>query len=279
MAAAIQLRRQGIDLTLYEKYRLGGTLRYANLVENYPGLYAVTGPELVQRMTDHMSDLGVGAEAGEVKSIAIEAGGFRVMVADHSLFCRSVIVATGTSPRTYPEHVPGLVYVDDIEDPSSFSGKRVCIIGGGDIAFDTALKLRGVAREVNIVSRTEPRALTLLVERAAAKDIGLYAKTQVLSIEKEKNYLINTSKGSIESDAVVISIGRKVNDTLIRDFEVKDIDYPTGRTNISGLYVIGDLATGKWRQVSIAVGMGVASAMQVAGFLAERTGESNGNSL
>lgn len=279
MAAAIQLRRQGVDFKLYEKDRLGGTLKYANLVENYPGLYAVSGPELVQRMIDHMSELGIEPEIGEAEGIRREDGGFTLGLSHGSLYTNAVIVATGTGPKIYPEPVPDLVYVDDIEEPSVFSGKRVCIIGGGDIAFDTALKLTGLARELNIVSRSKPSALPLLVERAETTDIGLYSGTQVLSIEKEKSYLINTSSGLIEADAVVISIGRKANDTLIRDFEVKDIDYPTGRTNITGLYVIGDLATGKWRQVSVAVGMGVASAMQVAGFLDEREGESNGNSL
>jgi len=37
IATAIQLRRYGINPLLFEKEKVGGLLRNANLVENYPG--------------------------------------------------------------------------------------------------------------------------------------------------------------------------------------------------------------------------------------------------
>jgi len=49
ISAAIQLKRYGIEPTLLEKEEIGGLLKNANLVENYPGFpNGVPGPELVK---------------------------------------------------------------------------------------------------------------------------------------------------------------------------------------------------------------------------------------
>ena len=49
IATAIQLKRYGIEPVILEKEEIGGVLKNANLVENYPGFPdGISGPELVK---------------------------------------------------------------------------------------------------------------------------------------------------------------------------------------------------------------------------------------
>ncbi len=51
IAAAIQLKRSGIDFLLLENSKIGGLLNEANLVENFPGIAAgITGKALAGRL-------------------------------------------------------------------------------------------------------------------------------------------------------------------------------------------------------------------------------------
>ncbi|MDP8228420.1 MAG: NAD(P)/FAD-dependent oxidoreductase, partial [Candidatus Electryoneaceae bacterium] len=51
IAAVIQLQRYGVDPVILEKDAVGGLLRSANLIENYPGFpNGISGPRLVQLM-------------------------------------------------------------------------------------------------------------------------------------------------------------------------------------------------------------------------------------
>ena len=53
LAAAMQLKRQGIDPLVLERKLVGGLLLNANLVENYPGFVdGISGPDLVSLFKD-----------------------------------------------------------------------------------------------------------------------------------------------------------------------------------------------------------------------------------
>src|SRR4030042_7192079 len=60
LAAAIQLKRYGIRPLLFERAVVGGLLRNANLVENYPGFpRGITGPGLVKLFARQAHKRGV----------------------------------------------------------------------------------------------------------------------------------------------------------------------------------------------------------------------------
>ena len=53
LAAALQLKRYGIDATLIERGRVGGLLNNANLVENYPGFPGgISGANLIELFSE-----------------------------------------------------------------------------------------------------------------------------------------------------------------------------------------------------------------------------------
>ena len=60
LMAAMQAKRQGLSVALFEKNRPGGQALAANLIENFPGMpNGIRGPELVQRFIEQVKAHGI----------------------------------------------------------------------------------------------------------------------------------------------------------------------------------------------------------------------------
>ena len=67
LAAGLQLKRYGEEFILIERDNIGGLLRNANLVENYPGFPGgISGRELVRRFKKQVSEISVKVTFTEV---------------------------------------------------------------------------------------------------------------------------------------------------------------------------------------------------------------------
>ena len=74
LTAAIYARRNGKSVLLLEKEGFGGQIAYAPRVENYPGVGAVSGAELAERMLEQAMDLDTDTDIGTVCEI-VDRGG------------------------------------------------------------------------------------------------------------------------------------------------------------------------------------------------------------
>jgi len=278
LAAAIQLKRYGIQPLLFERGEVGGLLRNANLVENYPGFpRGISGARLVKLFTRQASNVGVLVTHAEVTSIAYNQASFQVETSQGSYQSRLAVIATGTNPLrigslSVPEELQSRVFYE-VHELVKVEGKCVAIIGGGDAAFDYALNL-GKKNQVIILNRGEkPKCLPLLWERAHMVDSIVYHKhTFVQKITKDLHpgMLVDcqTPAGELQfhADYLIIAIGREANmDCLSAPFRLQ-----TSILEKQGLlYIIGDVRNGIFRQASIAVGEGVLTAMKVYRYLKE----------
>jgi len=275
MAAAIYLQRAGLAPVVLEKEALGGLLRNANLVENYPGFAGgIRGEELVARFTEQVESLGIEVRKEAVKTVKLAGGAFRIKTDAREDSSRAAIVASGTRPKI--PKIPGIrhlsgkkvffelvhMHFDDNED------HRIIVLGGGDAAFDYALNLDKRGHRVTIVSRSKPRCLPLLRERAAEKGIVIKEGVMVEQLEETvKGVAARCRTGArrekIYGDAVVVAHGRApelgmLDRSLLR--RVSNPENPPG-TRVPGLYLAGDVIRGEHRQTGIAVGDGIMAAM------------------
>lgn len=266
LAAAVQLVRQGIDTIVLEKHRPGGQVATANLVENYLGLYRLPGGDIARLFVRHAIRAGVRIVRAEVLKIA-RRGHFVLQTSKGEWGARAVVVATGAVPRVL-EGAGGAVDYDTNDLPD-FRGKRVAVLGSGDAAFDRALRIVGVAASVRILCRGAPSALPLLVERCrrAGVSVVVGAGEPGISIRGRAVH-VRTLKGDFRADRLVASIGKKPAAPIL-PWPLGRLKpaFPDGRTTMAGLYVIGDLASGRDRYLSVATGMGVASAMHIGRYL------------
>ncbi len=274
MTAAIQLKRYGIPFVLLEKERVGGLLWNANLVENYPGFPAgVSGPKLIGLIEKQMERIGVDVTYDKVLRVAINPNksSYQITTQTKAYATSHLIVASGTQPKPLPLSIPKGAQdrvFSDVYHLLEVYEKRVAIVGGGDAAFDYALNLVKKGNFVTILNRGgDVKCLKLLWERAMAESAIEYcAETPVSGVEYDETPLgrggtagrlrVQTKAGkSLEVDYLLFAIGRIPQTSFMSDKLL--------HKNFEGLYFVGDVKNGLFRQAAIAAGDGLRAAMEI----------------
>ena len=262
VACATQLKRHNIDSIIFEKDEIGGLLRNANLIENYPGFPAgITGANFVRLFKKHAQTYDLNIIYENVESVSFSNDNFQINADTFDYSCKYLVVASGTKP-IIPE-IP--IIIDDVKDKIFFdihnlgeiSGKNIAIIGAGDCAFDYALKLN-TENQVIILNRNDRiKALELLQQRVFSTENISYIDNilinNIIKVGKKIELQSENNDKSFKVDYLLIAVGRKPNLDFI-DEEVLTKPH---------LFQIGDVRNGIFRQTSIAVGDGTFTAMKI----------------
>lgn len=282
IAASVYLKRAGIDVILFEKDEIGGLLLNAHLVENYPGYpEGIKGKKLCDLLQEHIDKWDIKTEFKEIKQIILKNTIFILRNSEYEKFkVKTVIIAAGTKPKIL--NIPGekdlsgkLVFYE-IKDllPKVKPKDIVTVIGGGDAAFDYSLNLADNDIFVEVFFHSEkPKCLALLKERVEnTSTIKLNSFSEPIEIIDENGKCKTRFKSSkdnqeflVTSNYVLIACGRKPNNELLKN-EIK-------KNNIPGLYIAGDIQTGKFRQIGIAVGQGIHAAMKIEEYIRGKTND------
>lgn len=273
IAAAIQLKRHGIEPVIFEKGEIGGLLKNANLVENYPGFpEGISGPGLVGLFERQLAEAGARVSSETVLELENKGDIFSVKTNRRELRSSIAVVATGTKPKRIPEiriarGINDRIFCE-IHPIREVKNKKIAIIGAGDAAFDYALGL-SKENEVVILNRNaEEKCIPLLKERCVKSEMISYrANLRVREVAAERSRLVlsclngGSKKGDqIRADYMVIAVGREpclgfLGSKLKRS--LKDLE-ERGK-----LCLIGDVKNERYRQTAICVGDGVKAAMQI----------------
>ncbi len=178
------------------------------------------------------------------------------------------------------------------------TGKRVAVIGGGNVAMDSARSaLRLGAEEVYIVYRRSKKEMPArLEERENAEEEGIIFKlltNPVRFLGDEKGWVkamecismrlgepdesgrrrpipIEGSEFTMEVDTVIVAIGQRPNPIVPRTTQGLEIsrwgtivvDEETGKTSLEGVYAGGDIVSGAATVIS-AMGAGKRAARAI----------------
>jgi len=272
LAAAMQLRRYGLQPLVLESSRVGGLLWNANLVENYPGFPSgLRGPALVRLFQRQADRLGVQITADLVTRVLWEDGLFRLQASQGAYSARHLVLAMGTRPLPFTNlQIPPALHdrvLYEVQSILDLSGKTIAIVGAGDAAFDYALNL-GRKNQVAILNRGgRTKCLALLEERVAlSPDIRYYSNTSLVGFsgasagELQLDCLSPAGSFSISADYLVGALGREPRlDCLPGVFRQKSSLLVQRKL----LYFVGDIKNGMFRQTAIAVGDGLQAAMEI----------------
>jgi len=276
IACAIQLKRSGIETIVLEKNQIGGLLRNANLVENYPGFGSgITGLELVAKFKESLDINGVSIIPARAEKISRIDNHFYIET-DKVIFKSEIlVVATGTTAKTVDihSHIPQEKVFYEIAELNKIKtqalDKKFVVVGAGDAAFDYALNLveNFAAEKLVILNRgTKTKCLWALEEKVSkCEKIRCFNNIQINKIKDTENGLVvscfnGTDNLDFYPDYILFAIGRNPCNEFL-DKEIIDSSNDLEKEGL--LYFIGDVANGLKRQTVIAVADGVKAAMKI----------------
>lgn len=274
ISAAIWAHTLKLRFAIVESAAVAGgqLLRVYNRVVDYAGMPSENGAALAERLRGHAGELGVAIRTGaSVSSVDLERGVLKVD--DAEVESRFVVLATGVRARSLG--IPGeAAFVGRGVSPSAsryaeqFRDRRVLVVGGGDAAFEEALILAGVCREVTLVHRSATFSARADFRERVASDprIHVIEFAELIEIEGadhvERVRLQVRGEGSaLDVDGVFICAGVEPNSELVADqveFDARGYVAVDTRMRSSNslLYAVGDVRSGSSLTIAAAVGEG-----------------------
>jgi thioredoxin reductase (NADPH) len=265
ISAAIQLKRYGIGFLLLEKDCIGGLLKNASLVENYPGFpKGITGLKLVNLFKKHLSELGIGIKNGNVINVDCKNKLYSVQTERNNFLSKNLIIATGTKPKKYEVKGSSTVKVYyEVHKLFNVRNKDIAIIGGGDAAFDYAFSLSGNGNNISILYRSaKPVCIPALLKKVLLKkNISYFCNLNINQIYKENKIVIESkNKTLFKVDYLIAAIGRESQLDFVKKEKMKKLKYLKGKS----LFYIGDVKNKIYRQATISIGDGIHTAIRIS---------------
>ena len=278
--AALYAARAGLDVLVLERMTIGGQMTLTDCIDNYPGFEeGVDGITLGMKMQAGAERFGAKTEYAEVTAVELRDAVKRVKTTSGTFSAHTVVVATGANPREL-----GIAGEDSLIgrglhycahcDGRFYKGKTVAVVGGGNSAVSDALYLSKLAQKVYLIHRRD----TLRATGIYYKPLQEAKNVEFLWNSRVKNYIVDgvirgvelqdVASGeacSVMLDGVFVSIGRKpATELFAGQLALDDQGYiiadENTKTNLDGVYAIGDVRTKALRQVVTAVGDGAVAA-------------------
>lgn len=287
LSAALYTLRAGLKTTILAGSAPGGQLLQTNDIENYAGFVnPISGFELMDNMQKQAKRLG--AEIITETAAKVDTKNKKVLCQNGSEYeYLSLIIATGASARWLniagEDKFKGKgVSACATCDGFFFKGKEVCVVGGGNTAFEDALFLTNFCPKVYLVHRRDgfrADAKNIAAAKANPK-IQMIIPAVVDTLEGTENgleavVLKNPQTGekqTIKVQGVFVAIGSVPQTAFLKDSGVllneagQVLVNERAQTNIEGVFASGDCTNTIYRQAIVAAGTGAKAGIEAASF-------------
>lgn len=275
LSALLYAVRGGLSSVLLEDNPYGcGQISLTERVDNYPGLFGISGYDLGEKLQE--SAVSNGGKIQKAKVLKIEKKDDVFSIAcdkDEAYYSKTIIIALGAHHRHLnidgEEKFTGKgVSYCAVCDAAFFKGKQVAVIGGGDTALGDAITLSNFASKVYLVHRrSQFRASSFLQNRIKTiSNIEPILDSVPLSIEGDKKVeMLKLNTKELKVDGVFVAIGEEPNSLVVKDFVKTDengyiITDENMNTSVNGVFAAGDIRQKRLRQVVTAVADGAIAA-------------------
>ncbi len=279
MSLASSLQLAGLDYVILEKKdEVGGQLPliHNDLDDFVVGVYR-DGVDFVQKVIDFNNKYRLNVEFGcSVESIDSKNKEiYYIQNGIEKVFSYGILViATGSKHRLAEKSlIAGFekdIYYRISRKLNEFVDKKILVVGGGDNATIAALKLSEIGRKVILVNKNDEMVSRpdLVSEVYSNPKIVVYNNSELLHLSGkellEKVEIINNDSGVkqiIDIDKIVFKIGYLPNSDFLNkmiDLDDKAYILTEGKyqTNIEDVFAIGDIVSGAYKRIAIAMGHG-----------------------
>ena len=288
MTAALYAQRNGKSAVVLEKHGFGGQITYSPKVENWPGTAQMSGNEYAEAFLDQIMGQGADVDLAEVVRIE-DRGDFKRVFTDEGaeLDAKAVIIATGVKHRMLGlpgenELVGEGISFCAVCDGDFYSGKTVCVAGGGNSALQEAILLSGKCEKVVML-----QDLPDFTGEKKLQDI-LFARPNVEKHTGVKITALNTEEGVLKSvsvqpqdggpekqvacDGLFVAIGLiPENDAFAHLADLNKWGYFDSdercETRTPGVFVAGDCRSKTVRQLTTASADGATAALAACRYI------------
>ena len=286
--AALYAARAGFDTLVLERLSAGGQMALTHLIDNYPGFEeGVDGFTLADKMKKQAERFGAKSKTAEVVHLDLAAEPKQIETASGTFLGRTVVLATGANPRELGVEKEselvgrGVAYCAAC-DGMFYRGKTVIVVGGGNTAAADALLLSRIAEKVILVHRRDTLRATKIYHEPLmqAQNVEFRWNSTVKELLHEEKIIgvrlsdVNTGEEStIACDGVFVSVGRRpATEFLGGQVNLDGNGYVVAgedtKTNIPGVYAVGDMRTKELRQIVTAVADGAVAVHEAEKYLA-----------
>jgi thioredoxin reductase (NADPH) len=290
--AAIYAARARLEPLMFEgAVTAGGALMQTTDVENFPGFPdGVLGPDLMDSLRKQAERFGAELVTDDVTSVDLTANPKVVKVGEETYLAKAVIIATGSRYRELG--VPGEKELAGHGvswcatcDGFFFREQDIAVVGGGDSAMEEATFLTRFAKSVTVIHRRDTLRASKIMQHRAHENpkIKFLWDTEVLEMVGDKKLaglrVRNVKTGQddfVEAGGVFIAIGHDPRSELFAgqlttsDEGYLEVDHPTTRTGIDGVFACGDVVDHIYRQAVTAAGTGCSAAIDAERWLASQ---------
>jgi len=291
--AAIYAARADLKPILFTGLTPGGQLTETTEVDNFPGYpNGVTGPVLMEDLKAQAERFGTQVRFGLVTKVDLALNPKRVWVDETiEITADTVIISTGATAKwlgleneTRLRMNAGGVSACAVCDGFFFKGQDVVIVGAGDTAAEEATYLSKLCRKVYMIIRKgemrASKAMQHRVKSSANIEILWHSETHdILGKETVEGVIVKNSLTNelrtLNVTGFFVAIGHKPNTEIFNgQLNMDDLGYlqvklGTSKTNIDGVFAVGDCADKTYRQAVTAAGSGCMGALDAERFLAE----------
>jgi thioredoxin reductase (NADPH) len=218
-----------------------------------------------------------------------DGGHQRVFIGDDEYVAKAVILAMGAEPRRLG--IPGELELGGkgvstcgVCDGAFFKGENVAVIGGGDSAMEDSIFISKYADKLTSIHRRDEYRASQIMRDRAGEQPNIEFKTPFVPEEFLPGddgklsgiRLRNAETGEteeLEVGGAFVAIGHIPRSELVADqVDVDEGGYViteggSTRTNVAGVFAVGDLVDHTYRQAVTAAGTGCMGALDAEWYL------------
>jgi thioredoxin reductase (NADPH) len=289
--AALYAARAELEPLVIEGFQWGGQLQNTTDVENYPGYQeGVMGPEMMNDFRAQAERFGTRFITDDATELELSDGGVHtIKVGNGTHRAKAVILSMGAEPKRLG--IPGEIELGGrgvstcgVCDGAFFKGEDVVVIGGGDSAMEDSIFVSKFAKNLKIVHRRDEfRASKIMQERARNKEniefLTPYVPVEFVAGDDGKIAKIRVQHAEtgeekeIDAGGAFVAIGHRPRSELVKGkLELNEagyviVDEPSTKTNLAGVFAVGDLVDHTYRQAVTAAGSGTKGALDAEWYL------------
>jgi thioredoxin reductase (NADPH) len=290
--AAIYAARADLKPVLYTGMTPGGQLTETTEVDNFPGYpKGITGPILMEDLKAQAERFGTQVIFGTATKADLKSNPKRIWIDETTeIKADTVVISTGASAKwlglpneTRLRMNAGGVSACAVCDGFFFRGQDVAIVGAGDTAAEEATYLAKLCKKVYMIVRRDQmrasKAMQHRVENTPNIEILWNSETEdILGKDGVEGVVVKNSntgeKRTLTVTGFFVAIGHKPNTDIFKgQLDMDEQGYiqiipGSSRTNIEGVFAVGDCADKTYRQAVTAAGSGCMGALDAERYLA-----------